>query len=317
MHQTIQNLWHGLDRERDFLIHQCEHSNSLYNSAVYFIRQRHFEDCPRSEYWRGDELRAGFKLRRVECSYAELCREFKDNPHYVALGGQCAQQTLKSVAEAFTSYNGLVEAFFAGEIDQRPSIPGYRTSGGLYPIAFPAQAVVFDIETGQCRLPMSSELKVDARAHQMPYVFLRGATNFRIEQVCEVRIAPRNRQLYVEYVYSTQRQVADWLNPAQAMGIDLGVGNLMAAVTTTGRSFIVDGSVLKAKNQWYNKRVATLKTGKPQGYWDDALAEVTEQRNRQVRDLINKSARFVINRCLSTDDTLTSPLSLLSLQTPS
>lgn len=63
-------------------------------------------------------------------------------------------------------------------------------------------------------------------------------------------------------------------------------------------SFIVDGRKVKSLNQWYNKRVSTLKEGKPQGYWDDQLAQITEKRNRQMRDAVNKAARLVINHCI-------------------
>ncbi len=37
------------------------------------------------------------------------------------------------------------------------------------------------------------------------------------------------------------------------------------------------------------------------GYWDDELASLTEKRNRQMRDNVNKAARFIINWCLNHD----------------
>uniref|UniRef100_UPI000AB7A34F IS200/IS605 family accessory protein TnpB-related protein n=1 Tax=Phormidesmis priestleyi TaxID=268141 RepID=UPI000AB7A34F len=47
-----------------------------------------------------------------------------------------------------------------------------------------------------------------------------------------------------------------------------------------------------------NKQVATLKENQPQGFWSKRLAAITEKRNRQVRDAVNKAARKVINHCL-------------------
>ena len=41
-----------------------------------------------------------------------------------------------------------------------------------------------------------------------------------------------------------------------------------------------------------------LKENKPQGFWSKQLARITERRNRQVRDAVNKAARLVINHCL-------------------
>jgi len=51
-------------------------------------------------------------------------------------------------------------------------------------------------------------------------------------------------------------------------------------------------------NRWYNKQVSIIKENKPQGFWSNKLAAITEKRNRQVRDGINKAARIVINHCL-------------------
>jgi putative transposase len=73
------------------------------------------------------------------------------------------------------------------------------------------------------------------------------------------------------------------------------------AVSTTGKSFIIDGKKVKSMNQWYNKKVAEIKKGKAQNYWDLELAALSEKRNRQFRDIRNKVARFIINWCLAKD----------------
>ena len=75
--------------------------------------------------------------------------------------------------------------------------------------------------------------------------------------------------------------------------------NWLTCVSTTGTSFIVDGKHIKSLNRWYNKKVSTLKDGKPQGFWSKKLAHLTERRNRQMRDAVNKAARIVINHCLN------------------
>lgn len=84
-----------------------------------------------------------------------------------------------------------------------------------------------------------------------------------------------------------------------ALGIDPGVNNWLTCVSNLGTSFIIDGRKLKSLNQWYNKTVSKLKEGKPQGFWSQRLAHITEKRNRQMRDAVNKAARIVINYCIS------------------
>jgi putative transposase len=73
MYGTIQVKLNIDDAARDYLVYQCRQSNSLTNSTIYQIKQAHFEDCPRTAYFQGDEYRSGFKLQRVRtANYAEL-----------------------------------------------------------------------------------------------------------------------------------------------------------------------------------------------------------------------------------------------------
>ena len=221
----------------------------------------------------------------------------KDNSHYAVLGGQCAQQTLKGVAESFASFNQLLKRYFKGE-GSRPKMPRYRKRGGLAPLSFPAQALKFDIETGQCRIPVSKENAEFVKAEfGISELWINGCVGLKQEQVAELRILPRNGCFYAEYVYKGIEYQAQ-VDPAQALGIDPGLSNWMTCVSTSGKSFIVDGRKLKSINQWYNKRIAKLKEGKAQGFWSDELAAITEKRNRQIRDAVNKAARFVISYCL-------------------
>jgi putative transposase len=302
MYGTLQVRLNVSDQVRDYLVYQCRQSNSLINSTIYHVKQSHYQTCPVGEFFMGDEYRCGFKLQRVKTAkYADLCAQMQDNPHYKALGGQAAQQTLKSVAESFASYNGILSNFFKGEAPC-PSLPRYRTKGGLAPISYPAQAVQFDIETGRCRLPVSLETGADVKQVMgVKEVWINGCTGIDINQICEVRILPCNNELYVEYVYEHGNQGASCrlsLDHQQALGIDHGLDNWLTCVSTLGKSFIVDGRKLKAANQQYNKRVARIKKGKPQGFWSNQLAELTEKRNRQMRDAIHNTTRFIVNYCL-------------------
>jgi IS605 OrfB family transposase len=70
-------------------------------------------------------------------------------------------------------------------------------------------------------------------------------------------------------------------------------------MSNVGTRFIIDGKHLKSLNQGYNKQVAFLMKGKSNGFWSKKLASVTEKRNRQMRDAVNKAAKRVINHCLS------------------
>jgi IS605 OrfB family transposase len=122
-------------------------------------------------------------------------------------------------------------------------------------------------------------------------------SNLRFQEIKELRILPRNHCFYVEFVYES-KPVEIEVNPDNVLGLDPGLKNWLTGVSSLGTSFIIDGRHLKSVNRWYNKQVATLKEGKPQGFWSTQLAKITEKRNRQIRDAVNKAARLVINYCI-------------------
>lgn len=300
--QQIQITGVSQDNVLDYLVYGCEHAAKLANCVTYSVRQAHFESCPRTEYWdRYGAFRSGFKMKSVSVSYAALCTEFKGNPHYKALGGQQAQQVIKSVVESFRSYNKLIPLWFEGELKARPQMPGYRSKGALAPFSIPNQGIAVNVEEGSVRIPVSLECKSDFKEIG-DILILPSGFGFKPSQVSEVRILPRNGVLYAEYVY--QDGSPSWpscnlgLDHSKALGVDPGLDNWLTCVSTEGRSFIADGRKVKSMNQLYNKRIAIIKEGRPQGYWDDQLACLTETRNRQMRDAVNKTARLVINDCL-------------------
>ena len=96
-------------------------------------------------------------------------------------------------------------------------------------------------------------------------------SNLKFEDIKELRILPRNRCFYVELVYEQKPVNVVKLDPSKVLGIDHGVGNWLTCVSNVGTSFIVDGLKLKSVNQWYNKQIATIKEGKPQGFWSNKL----------------------------------------------
>ena len=151
------------------------------------------------------------------------------------------------------------------------------------------------LTNGKIRIPLGNQVKV---WFGIDAIYLPMPTNLNWDSLKELRILPRNGCFYAEFIYQQREPPCATLNPANALGIDHGINNWLTCVSNVGTSFIIDGRQLKSKNQWYNKRVAALKTGQPQGFWSKQLAAITEKRNRQMRDAVNKAARLIINHCL-------------------
>ena len=251
----------------------CSQSNKLSNCALYYARQ----------IW--------FKAKRYITKF-ELDKEMKSNRHFQTLYSQSAQQLCRSVYESFASFKELNALYKRGELLEKPRPPKYRKNG-LNSVSYPKQGLRL-IEDGQIRIPLGQTVKVwfklDSFTLPMP-------SNLTFESIREVRILPRNCCFYAEFVYQAEPVISD-VDKSRILGIDHGLNNWLTCVDNVGTSFIVDGRHIKSINRWYNKQVATIKENKSQGFWSNKLAAITEKRNRQVRDGINKTARIVINHCL-------------------
>ena len=251
----------------------CQESNKLANCAIYYCRQLYF------------------KTGQIAHRY-DLNKLLKTNPHFKALYSHVGQATLTSVAESFQSFKALRKLSFSGKLDQKPRLPNYRTKDGLNLVSFPSADV--KLKSDGLRFPLGSKVKawfgIDAFYLPMP-------SNLEFKSIREYRILPRNGCFYLELVYKVEADQVK-VDPSRVLGIDHGINNWLTCINNVGSSFIVDGRHLKSLNQFYNKQVANIKEDKPQGFWSKKLAIITEKRNRQVRDAVNKAARLVINHCI-------------------
>jgi putative transposase len=266
----------------------CSEANKLTNCAIYYARQ----------LW--------FKTGKIIGKY-DLDAELKSNLHFKALRSAVAQQCVRSVYESFVSYRQLLRVFKEGQLNVKPRPPKYRKKGGLTLVAYPARWLKLkdkglspESNSGvykprnQIVFSLGKQVKawfaIDSFTLPMP-------SNLQFSEIKEVRILPRNNSFYAEFVYQVQ-VFKPRLNHQFALSIDPGLNNWLTCVSNLGKSFILNGKKVKSQNQYYNKRIANLKKGKPQGFWSSELAAITEKRNRQMRDNINKAARFLINWCL-------------------
>src|SRR5581483_11537754 len=114
----------------------------------------------------------------------------------------------------------------------------------------------------------------------------------------QVRIVPRNGYYVVEVIY-TKEPVQAQLDPSFCIAIDLGVTNL-AAITANREGFVprlVNGRTLKARNQWYNKRMKELQLCLPKAERDRVtkqMQRITNKRNRQVDHYLHTASKAII-----------------------
>lgn len=273
MYGCQQVLLHPDSELKAILEFICQQSNSLINCGIYYARQLYF------------------KTQKLVGKY-DLETKYKTHKHFKALYSQAAQQVLRSVSESFESFKKLKQVFNRGEIADKPKPPKYRKSGGFALVSYPKQAL--KLVDDRIRVPLGKQVKC---WFGLDCFFVPMPSNLKFPDIKQLRILPQNGCFYAEFVYRTTVVQSD-VNLNNVLGIDTGISNWMTCVSNVGTSFIVDGLHVKSLNRWYNKQVSTRKEGKPQGFWSNRLAAITEKRNRQMKDAINKAARIVVNHCI-------------------
>ena len=280
MYLTVKQQVKHLSKEDYLALRELSHTaKNLANQAIYNVRQYYFTE--------GEYL-------NYQKNYALL----KDSENYKILNSNMAQQILKEVDGSFKSFFGLLKLAKKGKYAFRDcKLPHYLPKDG-----FTTLVIGFvRLNDNKLIVPFSRAYK---KSHKPVEITIPPVLAGR--HIKEIRIIPKaNARFFeIQYTYVIER-VQRNLNQNNALAIDLGINNLATCVTSTGKSFIIDGRRLKSINQWFNKENARLQSIKDkQGFGKRATNRqkaIARDRNNKVNDYMSKAARMVINYCISND----------------
>lgn len=267
------------DTKQNILRKLCRLSKNLFNVGLFTVRQYFFQER---------------KYLSYESAY-HLCKE---NENYKLLATDCGQQTLKYVDRTFKIFFKLLSMRRQGTYQEKVQLPKYLKKDGHFPLIIPIRKRHdFAKDNWKFLIPSSRQFRRENGS-----VHVTVPERIRDKRIKEIRILPKLQGRFFDcaFVYETENEEVE-VNPTQAIGIDLGLDNLCAVVSTTGESFLIDGKHLKSVNQWFNKRIAHLRSHKDK----QAIQGLTKQeawlsyrRANQVRDYLNKTARYIINFCV-------------------
>lgn len=260
-------------------------SKNFYNQANYFIRQQYIKTGQYSNYF-------------VVEKYMKTSKNLEGTTNYKLLPSQTSQQILKLLHKNWVSFFQSKKDYelnpdkYQGE----PSIPKYRRED-KYLLLFTNQNIHIKNNTLYLK-------KFGIKIKIPPY----GNKNFK--DFIMVRILPRNNKYECEIVYEEKDDFQE-LDATKHLSIDLGMNNLMAIVTNTEeKPLLINGRILKAVNQLYNKKIAKLKSIRTHSkdntkrndlkYFSNTsrMKRLTEKRNNTVKDYCHKVTTFVIKYCL-------------------
>ena len=146
-------------------------------------------------------------------------------------------------------------------------------------------------------IPMSREFR-----HQSGSVSIQIPERLRTKTVKEIRILPKFGGKFFDISFVYEAGIEPQVEKTGAvLGIDLGLNNLAACVSSIGKSFIIDGQRLKSINQFFNKQNARLQSFKDLQKLGKKLtgrqSAILDNRNHKVNDYLNKTARYIVNWC--------------------
>lgn len=280
MHLTVKQQVKRLSKEDYRTIRElCHIAKNLANEAIYNVRQYYFSE--------GEFL-------KYEKNYTLL----KNSPNYKALNSNMAQQILKEVDGSFKSFFSLLKLAKQGKYAFKDCrLPHYLPKDGYTTLVIG----FVRLKGNKLILPFSNSFKKTHKAVEItiPPILLD-------KKVKEIRIIPKAKARFfeIQYIYEAEC-VQRNLNTNNALALDLGINNLVTAVSSNGKSFIIDGKKLKSINQWFNKENARLQSIKDKQHNGEKSTSrqkaIARNRNNKVNDYMNKAARKVINYCIAND----------------
>ena len=275
-----QQIKHLSKKEYKIIKELCHIAKNLTNQAIYNIRQYYFAEGKYLSYSKNYEL-------------------LKTSDNYKLLNSNMAQQILKEVDGSFQSYFALLRLAKEGKYDFKDcKMPYYLSKDGYTTLVIG----FVRLNGNKLIIPFSNIYKKSHKPIEIkiPPILLD-------KKIKEIRIIPKGKARFFEIQYIYEAEIIQRkLNRKNVLAIDLGVNNLVTAVTSSGESFIIDGRKVKSINQWYNKENRRLqkikdKQGISNKKTTNRQKSIIRNRNNKINDYISKAARKVIDYCITND----------------
>lgn len=245
----------------------CYLSKNLYNSALYAIRQHYFNT-------------------KQYLNKFELINQFTKNNQqdYIALPRKVSQQIIYQVDQNFKSFFNSLKS---KNINHKVSIPKYLDKNGRFEVIYTNQAV-------SNKLLKENKLQLSGLKE-----FILPIKHNNIKQS---RIIHRGNHLIIEILYEVKEK--EYINNNRYCSIDLGINNLCTIGSNVIKPIIINGKPLKSINQYYNKKLATLKSKqKLKQFNKQKIQKLNFKRNNKINDYLHKSSRYIVNHLVSNNIT--------------
>ena len=261
-----------------WIVDECSRSKNLYNRALFIYRQAFTGNHDKIEEYKDiikhDKFIASFALvnQMNELKDADFCSMMKKNG---------AQQIVFQVDKAMKTWFAALKSYKKdpSKFRGRPRIPSYKKKGELNCLIYSE---------------LDARLQKDGTINISKNIKLPIHTNLKNFQ--QIRLVPKTGFIQLEIIYNKEINDTN-LDKTRAIGIDLGLNNLMAITSNIGNvSNLVNGRPLKSINQYYNKRKAYLTSLLEKGKLKTSkqLRKLEMKRICKIKDYLHKTSRRIV-----------------------
>ena len=262
----------------DWILEECSRSRNLYNKALYIYRQAFT-----GKHENISDYVSIVNNKKFISSYNLITkmRELKDEDYFAMTKNHSASQVIIQVDKTMKSWFASLKSYKKdpSKFRGRPRIPSYKKNDELNCLIY---------------TNIDAKLQKDGTINISRKIKLPIHTNLTSFQ--QIRLVPKTGYIQVEIIYN--KEISDLkLDQTRAIGIDLGLNNLMAITSNIGNiSNLVNGRPLKSINQYYNKRKAHLTSLLEKGKLKSSkrLRRLEMKRMMKIKDYLHKTSRRIV-----------------------
>ena len=262
----------------NWILEECSRSKNLYNKTLFIYRQAFTGNHDKIEEFkpiiRHEKFISSFEL-------VKQMAKLKDEDYYAMTKKNSGTQVVCQVDRTMKSWFASLKAYKKdpSKFRGRPRIPSYKKKDELNCLTY---------------TNIDARLQKDGTINISKKIKLPIHTNLSSFQ--QIRLEPKTGYVQVEIIYN--KEVEDnHLDQTRAIGIDLGLNNLMAITSNIGNvSNLVNGRPLKSINQYYNKRKAYLTSLIEKGKLKSSkrLRRLEMKRMMKIKDYLHKTSRRIV-----------------------
>ena len=270
-------------------------ARNLYNAALFRLRQtftmKGKDRLSANEQQVLDEIRLTMEVKKLRkpgryltYSFLEKMMRAAGNPDFFAgLPMQSAQEVLKAAIRSMKSWKEACQGYRADPSAYlgKPKMPKYKKPGIPVSLTYTNQdCIIYHRADG------TSYLKLPKTSLTME---VRNIPDGGILK--EVKAVPYHGDFLVICTFACPDTSAP--DATHACGIDLGVDNTAALVSSNEYCLLYKGGDVKAMNQWYNKQMAALRSIAMKGHSPEEAAKLGLLYTKQMDALARKRDLFL------------------------